>query len=241
MSASGECYGFIAEWFDPSPQIKRRYLLKYFPAEHQIEMIDMKLKRSFLKRGPAPANVLPSQFYVGGQVILHSRALAIIDYADPYTRGKLAPASETAALFITPDAYHHCGKIIEELSAAGFTLKHLKMLRLNGPEASELCHLLEGGGGGGGYGGGEQTAKLLCSGPVVALGVMAPGAVELLAQCVADLKARYATNDIEQALAGARGHVLFLHACPVGCGGGGGGGGGRRMWGGGRGCWGLCG
>ena len=85
-----ECLGFITEWFDPSPQIKRRYLLKYFPAEHQIEMVDLKLKRCFLKRGPAPSDVMPSQFYVGGQVIIHSRALSIVDYADPFTRSKLA-------------------------------------------------------------------------------------------------------------------------------------------------------
>ena len=227
---SSECYGFICEWcargrafdsrrvprpgrerevgarrshtrrharrrYDPSPQIKRRYLLKYFPVEHQIEMIDLKLKRGFLKRGPAPADVMPSQFYVGGQVIIHSRALSIIDYADPFTRSKLAPASECAALIISPDAYHHSGKILDELSTAGFALKNLKMLRLSEGEADELTGML---------GVGEPSApyaKLLCSGPVVAVGLMAPGSLEKLAQCIGDLKARYATDDVEQALA----------------------------------------
>merc|ERR1719450_33642 len=109
-------------------------------------MVDLKLKRCFLKRGPAPSNVLPSQFYVGGQVIIHSRPLSIVDYADPFTRSKLAPAAETAALVISPDAYHHSGKILDELATAGFALKSLKMLRLNEAEADELSQPLLGAG-----------------------------------------------------------------------------------------------
>ena len=34
-----ESFLFVVEWFDPMPQLKRKYLLKYFPDQHMVEMI----------------------------------------------------------------------------------------------------------------------------------------------------------------------------------------------------------
>jgi hypothetical protein len=34
-----KAYIFVVEWFDPMPQIKRKYLLKYFVDQHACEMI----------------------------------------------------------------------------------------------------------------------------------------------------------------------------------------------------------
>ena len=45
---------FIVEYFDPMPQIKKTYLLKYFPDSHAVEMVDVRTKKLFLKKSPCP-------------------------------------------------------------------------------------------------------------------------------------------------------------------------------------------
>jgi hypothetical protein len=37
MSArNDETYLFVAEWYDPMPQLKKKYLLKYFTEQHSV-------------------------------------------------------------------------------------------------------------------------------------------------------------------------------------------------------------
>jgi hypothetical protein len=34
---------FVVEWYDPSPMMKKKYLLKYFVDQHMVEMVDVKV------------------------------------------------------------------------------------------------------------------------------------------------------------------------------------------------------
>ena len=53
MSArNDETWIFIVEWYDPLPRLKKVYLLRYFVQQHQVEMVDMKSKKMFLKKSP---------------------------------------------------------------------------------------------------------------------------------------------------------------------------------------------
>ena len=40
-----EVLGFVAEWYDPRPQLIKQFLLKYYSSTHEAEMIDVKAKR----------------------------------------------------------------------------------------------------------------------------------------------------------------------------------------------------
>lgn len=46
--ADDEVLGFVAEWYDPMPQITRQYLLKYWPGAHMVEMMDLKVRALFV-------------------------------------------------------------------------------------------------------------------------------------------------------------------------------------------------
>jgi nucleoside-diphosphate kinase len=57
-------------------------------------MIDIKNRRHFLKRVRPPTDIKSELLYVGSTVTLYSRQLHILDYADEYTRSRVAGRSE---------------------------------------------------------------------------------------------------------------------------------------------------
>ena len=59
---------FLAEWFDPLPQLTKQYLLKYFCETNEAEMVELKTKRLFLKRSPCPAHFTTKDFALGSKV-----------------------------------------------------------------------------------------------------------------------------------------------------------------------------
>lgn len=80
---------FLVEWYDPLPQLKKKYILKYFPSDHMVEMVDIKSRKLFLRKSPCPNDILPSDFNINKKVFLFSRELDIVDYGDAYTRDTL--------------------------------------------------------------------------------------------------------------------------------------------------------
>ena len=101
-SISDESWLFVSEWYDPMPQLKRKYLMKYFPKQHQVELIDVKSRKLFLKKSPCPPELSASDFYVGGRVLLYSRELDIVDYGDETTRTKLSYQAQQSILLVSP-------------------------------------------------------------------------------------------------------------------------------------------
>lgn len=83
---------FLAEWFDPLPQLTRQYRLKYFEDSNEAEMVDVKTKRLFLKRSPCPDSTSLKDFRVGAKIVLYGRELTLADYGDEGTRSRLAPS-----------------------------------------------------------------------------------------------------------------------------------------------------
>eukprot|EP01035_Chromulina_nebulosa_P018213 gene18213-23878_t len=77
-----ESWLFIVEWYDPLPQLKKTYLLKYYVDSHMVEMVDVRNKKLFLKKSPLTKDISPSEFFVGGKVLLYSRELDIVDYEE---------------------------------------------------------------------------------------------------------------------------------------------------------------
>ena len=65
-----ETWLFVVEWFDPMPRLKRMYLLKYFVQQHQVEMVDVKSKKMFLKKSPCTEETSPEDFGIGKKVCI---------------------------------------------------------------------------------------------------------------------------------------------------------------------------
>jgi nucleoside-diphosphate kinase len=96
-----ESWLFVAEWYDPMPQLKRKYLLKYFPKQHQAELVDLKSRKLFLKKSPCPPELSVNDFYVGGRVLLYAREFDIVDFGDETTRTKLSFQAQQCALLLS--------------------------------------------------------------------------------------------------------------------------------------------
>jgi len=133
-----ETYLFLVEHFDPLPRLKRQYLLKVFVKEMDIEMVDLKSKKLFLKRSPAPEHVSLRDFFVGGRVLLYSRELDIVEYGDGYTRKKLATAMEPVVILAPASTQDKWGALIETAHAKGMSVAAAKTLLLGPAHVNEV-------------------------------------------------------------------------------------------------------
>lgn len=120
-----DCWLFLVEWFDPLPQLKKKYVLKYYLEDHMIEMIDIKTKKLFLKKSSCPPELKREDFFIGAKILLYSRELEIIDYADQKTRQRLQYQSQYVSLLISSQYYPYWGKIIDRFHSI-YTLTKMK-------------------------------------------------------------------------------------------------------------------
>ena len=111
-----ETWLFVVEWFDPMPRLKRMYLLKYFVQQRQVEMVDVKSKKMFLKKSACPSEITAEDFAVGKKLLLFSRELDIIDYGDLKTKQKLAHQHQQTVVLLGPDIYVQWGSILDCLN-----------------------------------------------------------------------------------------------------------------------------
>ena len=108
-----ESWLFVAEWFDPMPQMKKLFVLKYFVEFQAVEMVDVKSKKLFLKKTKVPPEVTEADFFVGSKVNLFNRELEIIDYGDQKTRTKLQHQNQSIVILLSSQCYSAWGKIID--------------------------------------------------------------------------------------------------------------------------------
>ena len=111
MEVNERVFGFVAEWFDPHPQIVKKYLLKYYCETCEVEMKDISTNRKFLKKTKIPPSLKESDFFVGANILLLSRDLKLIDYADPVTRQLLEDVDERTVCVLSPSMYELMGDI----------------------------------------------------------------------------------------------------------------------------------
>ncbi|NXK89646.1 NDK7 kinase, partial [Formicarius rufipectus] len=165
-----ERYAFIAEWYDPSASLLRRYELLYYPKDGSIEMYDVKNRRTFLKRTPYKSLHL-EDLYVGSKITIFSRHLSIVDYGNPYTSRKLGSRKERTLALIKPDAVRRIGELIDIIINSGLTITKAKMMLLSRKEAADFYvdHRAKPF-----Y---QELLQFITSGPVLAMEVLGDDAV----------------------------------------------------------------
>ena len=136
--------GVIVEWFDPNPQYVYQYILKYFIKTHEVELVERKKGRLFLKRTGCPAHVSTKELYIGSKFSLFGRTFTVVDYADKYTRTLLSPASEKSIILVPNSSLTQLGNILE--TAIGREsqrqLLKLKLFKFTRPQAASLSSVL---------------------------------------------------------------------------------------------------
>lgn len=188
-----ETLGFVAEWYDPQPQITRRFLIKVFTDAKCLEIVDLKSKKGFLKRTPLPQGVAVSEFVLGGKVLLYARLMHIVDYADSYTRRKLAPLANKAVVVVSPDGYGRVGQVLEDFIAQGLCVSKLQSVLLSETEALELVELVSVGPSQPA----EQLTKLFTSGPSVAVELSGASAPDRLSDLLPDIRRKLHAQGVE--------------------------------------------
>lgn len=133
---------FVAEWYDAMPQLKRKYLLKYFVDLKMVEMVDVKSKKTFLKKSPCPPDVTKDDFYIGAKVLLYARELEIVDYGDLKTRDKLQFQVQQCFVLLPSLSFQNWGNLVHEIIQK-FGISKLKTVFLSANVADSLCKLLE--------------------------------------------------------------------------------------------------
>lgn len=137
MDNSDDRYVFLVEWYDQPADLVRKYHLTYYCIDRTIEMYDLRNRRSFLKRTPAPGLSL-ADLFLGNTITLFARQLKIVDFADAFTKSKFESRRSRTFALIKPDAYSHLGSIIAIILDSGFKINRMKMLRLTSTQAQTL-------------------------------------------------------------------------------------------------------
>ena len=120
MTDNCEIISFIAEWYDPRPQIVKKFLIKYFIESHEVEIKEAN-GRKFLKKTKLPSNLGKDHFAVGNSVCIFARDMKLIEYGDSATRMKLNSSNEKTVIVASIDS---CllGKLFEYYENKGFTV-----------------------------------------------------------------------------------------------------------------------
>lgn len=132
---------FVVEWFDPLPQMKKQYLLKFFVDQHNVEMVDLKFRKIFLRKSPCPNELSKDDFFVGGKISLYSRELEIVDYGDLKTKEKLHFQVQQSVAILTQSSYNDWGKLITQLTA-DMTIVKMKTVIMPQNMADRVCGVL---------------------------------------------------------------------------------------------------
>jgi nucleoside-diphosphate kinase len=138
---------FIAEWFDPYSQLLKKYLLTYHVNTSEVEMNDLNTRRKFLKRTKLPPPLDHSDFVKGSIVVLLSRQLKLVDYADTATRQILQDKEERMTILVTPSLIECVGDIvinIEREDCALIDIKSLHFFSSSIDDINEAIQLLPG-------------------------------------------------------------------------------------------------
>lgn len=138
-----DTFMFVVEYFDPLPRLKRQFLLKLFLDGMQIELVDLKSKKMFLKKSPCPAHITKEDFFIGGKVLLYGRDLEIVDYADGKTREKLQNQLQQCVMLLPQDMQSQWGDVLDALVAkGGMSIIRLKSVLMPPDVSSRVCSIL---------------------------------------------------------------------------------------------------
>ena len=119
---------YVVDWYDPLPQIKKKFVLKFFPTSNSIEMLRHDNNKVFLRKTVLPENSLKFQdIRLGKFVTLFGRSLEFVDYFDSFTL-QCSASAESSYTFYFPYEPSTLSSIIASHTSQGRELLKLNML-----------------------------------------------------------------------------------------------------------------
>ncbi|PNW75835.1 hypothetical protein CHLRE_12g558700v5 [Chlamydomonas reinhardtii] len=199
-------YCFISEWLDPASGILWKYQLFYYPESKEVEMVDIKNRRHFLKRTKYE-ELKPSLLFLGSVVTVFSRQLKLTEYGDEFTRNRMESQSERTLAMIKPDAYKNMGKIINAICQSGFLISKLRIGKLSKEEAGEFYAVHAG------KPFVDRLTDFMSSGRVVAMELVAPGAIRKWRELIGPTDSNQARAEAPGSLRAQFGTDKTFNAC----------------------------
>jgi nucleoside-diphosphate kinase len=138
-----ETFLFVVEYFDPMPRLKRQYLLKLYTEDMDVEMVDLRSKKMFLKRSPCPPHLKKEDFFIGGKVLLFARELDIVEYGDGKTRTALQHQLQQSIMLLPFDTQAMWGTLIETLIERNIMIAQAKSVMVPPEIANACCNTLK--------------------------------------------------------------------------------------------------
>ena len=96
LAMAAERLAFMAEWLDPVSNVAWTYQMIVFPGTKEVELFDVKNRRTFLRKSKIE-DMKPELFFVGGKVTIMGRQLDIKAYGDAHTKKVLDGAQQKCA------------------------------------------------------------------------------------------------------------------------------------------------
>lgn len=133
-----ESYGFKCEWHDPQADILRYYSLTLYvqppksSSPNEVQMFDIKSKRTFLRRTPIE-NLALSDMVVGGSVTIFARILKITGYTDQRTKEILTSKRQILTITMNAAGYELAGSLFSGVAMAGLAISKCRLIDSNGP------------------------------------------------------------------------------------------------------------
>uniref|UniRef100_A0AAQ6A619 Nucleoside diphosphate kinase homolog 7 n=1 Tax=Amphiprion ocellaris TaxID=80972 RepID=A0AAQ6A619_AMPOC len=160
-------FALLAEWYDPTAALLRRYQLFYYPKDGSVEMFDVKNQRIFLRRTKYD-KIHQEDLFVGNRVNVFSRQLNLIEYGDQFTANKLGSKKERTLALIKPDVVTKIGDVLELIYSSNLIVTKAKMTNLTRTfyynYVAPFC---------------SNLVQFVSSGPVVAMELMGDEAMSI--------------------------------------------------------------
>uniref|UniRef100_A0A8D8YQZ5 Nucleoside diphosphate kinase 7 n=1 Tax=Cacopsylla melanoneura TaxID=428564 RepID=A0A8D8YQZ5_9HEMI len=171
MSTSRSQCSFLVEWFDTESSTTRTFVLNFWTNDQNVEMIDVKKNKIFLRKTSCDG-VLLKDLFVGNSVKVFSRILKIVNYADAYTKNYLESTNyQCSVALFRPHANDKKSELLQDLINHGFEFINLVMIEFNEDIKKAMSQS-------------ESTARIpissMLNGPVVVFQVRSINAVQKL-------------------------------------------------------------
>lgn len=177
MNVEYPTYGFKLEYFDERAELMRPYILSFRTETGEIEMYDVKNKRTFLRR-TLEHKIQLKDLYEGNKIHLNGRQYDVVGYLDEFTTNALSQRLQHTYAMIKPGFSQHMGDAIERIYQEGLLVAKLRFGYMSRSTAEEFYAEHQGKPF---Y---ETLMKYITSGPVVAMELVGNNAISKWRQII---------------------------------------------------------
>ncbi|CAL4163547.1 unnamed protein product, partial [Meganyctiphanes norvegica] len=186
-------YLFNVEWYDGVSATERKFRFSFFPRDKSVQLYDLQAQKIFLKR-VCVQGIEERDLYLGNTVVVFSRQLKLIAYADNTSKEILEARRQRTFAMVKPDAVHRLGEVIDVIQSRDFEVSQMKMVQVTRQQAAHFYQEHQG------RPFFEPLLDYITGGPVVALELLTSNAVKRWRETLGPTDALKARTDAPESI-----------------------------------------